>query len=84
MFAGGFDGGASQFNGGGFMPSPGGQGGSGSAQKKNYDQQSQSVRRMTIKQINQGIEQSSADAILVDGKDVSNVRSPCRFWFVQV
>jgi len=75
MFAGaGYDaGGASQFNGGGFMPSPGAQGGTGSAQKKSYDNQSQNVRRVTIKQLYHGIEQSSAGSVMVDGKEVSNV-----------
>ena len=68
------EGGASQFNGAGFMPSPPAQDGPSSGQKKSYDQQSQSVRRLTIKQIADGLEQNSADGAIVDGKEVSNVR----------
>lgn len=62
-----------QFNGGGFMPSPAAQDGTGSAQKKTYDQQSQSVRRLTVKQLSDGLEGSPADGVMVDGKEVSNV-----------
>lgn len=71
--AGGFETGGSQFNGGGFMPSPAAHDGPGSAQKKAYDQQSQSVRRLTIKQLHDGVEGSAADGVMVDGKEVSNV-----------
>jgi hypothetical protein len=74
MMAGGFETGGSQFNGGGFMPSPAAHDGPGSAQKKAYDQQSQSVRRLTIKQLHDGVEGSAADGVMVDGKEVSNVR----------
>ena len=72
-FGGGFEANASQFNGGGFMPSPGAQAGGGSAQKKAYDQSSQSVRKVTIRQLYTGLEQSASDAVIVDGKEVSNV-----------
>lgn len=74
MYNGGFDGGASQFNGGGFMPTPGGApAGGGSAQKKSYDQTSQAVRRVTTKQLHKALEQSTSDTILLDGKEVVNV-----------
>jgi len=73
MFNGGLEAGASQFVGGGFMPSPGAQAGGGSAQKKSYDQTVQSVRKVTIKQLHQALEQSAADNVKVDGKEISNV-----------
>jgi hypothetical protein len=73
MYNGGFDGGASQFNGGGFMPTPGGPAGGGSAQKKSYDQTSQAVRRVTIKQLHKALDQSTSDTVILDGKEVVNV-----------
>ena len=79
MMAGGFETGGSQFNGGGIMTSPAAHDGPGSAQKKAYDQQSQSVRRLTIKQLHDGVEGSAADGVMVDGKEVSNVRCPYRY-----
>ena len=75
MFAGGdaYGAGASQFNGGGFMPSPGAQAAGGnSVQKSNYGNQSQSMRRVTIKQIYSAGE-GSADGVIIDGKEISNV-----------
>ena len=67
MFAG-----ASQFNGNGFMPSPDAQAGN-SAQKKNYDQTSQSVRKVSIRQINAALEQSTSTELIVSGKELVNV-----------
>jgi hypothetical protein len=63
---------ATQFNGNGFMQSPENANG-GSAQKKNYDPESQSVRKLTIRQIYSAIEQSTGDDIIVSGKAVVNV-----------
>jgi hypothetical protein len=73
MYNAGFEAGASQFNGGGFMPSPGVQAGSGSAQKRSYDQTSQAVRRVTIKQLHQALEENNTESIIVDGKELVNV-----------
>lgn len=67
-------GGASQFNGNGFMPSPDVQAG-GSAQKKNYDQDKQSVRKVSIRQICSALEQRTGDDIFLDGKELVNVSS---------
>jgi hypothetical protein len=70
MFNGG---GASQFNGNGFMSSPDAQAG-GSAQKKNYDPESQSVRKLSIRQIYSGMEQQGASQdLIISGKPVVNV-----------
>lgn len=54
------------------MPSPDAQQGQGSGTKKSYDTQSQSVRRLTIKQVAEAIGQSP-DGLVVDGKEVSNI-----------
>jgi len=71
MFGGAFED-AQQFNGGGFMPSPDAQQGKETGTKKSYDTQSQSVRRLTIKQLSESIGQNS-DGLVVDGKEVSNI-----------
>lgn len=71
MFGGAFED-AQQFNGGGFMPSPDAQQGKETGTKKSYDTQSQSVRRLTIKQLAESIGQNS-DGLVVDGKEVSNI-----------
>ena len=68
MFAAG-----NEFNGGGFMPSPEGQTAAGASQKKNYDQQSQSVRKVTIKQIYNSLEHATGDNLIIDGKEIANV-----------
>jgi hypothetical protein len=65
-------GGASQFNGNGFMPSPEAQAG-GSAQKKNYDSESQGVRKLSIRQIYSAMEQSTSGTLVISGKEVGNV-----------
>ena len=56
------------------MPSPGAQDGGNTGPKKSYDSQSQSVRRLTVKQLSDGIKSSGAEGIMVDGKEISNVR----------
>jgi hypothetical protein len=66
--------GSQPFHGGGFMPSPGAQDGANTGPKKSYDSQSQSVRRLTVKQLSDGIKSSGAEGIMVDGKEISNVR----------
>jgi replication factor A2 len=71
MFGGAFAEDAQQFNGGGFMPSPGAQEAQDTGAKKSYDSQSQSVRRLTIRQLASGLGQG--DGITVDGKEVSNI-----------
>lgn len=55
------------------MPSPGVQAGSGSAQKRSYDQTSQAVRRVTVKQLHQALEENNTESIIVDGKELVNV-----------
>lgn len=54
------------------MPSPDAQQGKETGTKKSYDTQSQSVRRLTIKQLAESIGQNS-DGLVVDGKEVSNI-----------
>eukprot|EP00887_Chlorella_sp_A99_P001438 scaffold8.g1438.t1 len=69
---GGYDGGgASQFAGGGFMPSQGAAGGPGSA-KKDYSKSNQSLRAFTIKQLHDGTAALHDDAAVIDGKEVAN------------
>lgn len=68
MFAAG-----NEFNGGGFMPSPEGQAAGGGTQKKNYDQQNQTVRKVTIKQIHTCLEHATGDNLVIDGKEIANV-----------
>lgn len=53
------------------MPSPAQQG-QETGSKKSYDTQSQSVRRLTIKQLGEAIGRNP-DGLVVDGKEVSNI-----------
>ncbi|KAL6773920.1 RFA2 [Auxenochlorella protothecoides x Auxenochlorella symbiontica] len=70
---GGFDASASQFAGGGFMPSQGATAG-GSAQKRStYDSKNQTLRAFTIKQLYDAASATADDQLSVDGRDVTNV-----------
>lgn len=73
MMAGTYEIGANHFAGGGFMPSPATNAGSGSAQKRTYDGTVQTTRRLTVKQLaDANVTETSA----VDGKDLVNVSYP--------
>ena len=61
------------------MPSPENKTDGGSAQKKTYDNQAQSIRRVTVKQIQDGLETSSGGTVYIDGKELSNVRRKDHF-----
>lgn len=62
-----FNGGADQFNGGGFMPQEGG----GSAKKGGYQSQDPSTRRVSVKMLHDAT--VSANTLIVDGKEIANV-----------
>ncbi|PRW56187.1 replication A 32 kDa subunit A-like [Chlorella sorokiniana] len=70
---GGFDAGASQFNGAGFMPSQGNAGGGAASGKKNFENKSQTLRAVTIKQLADASAQRVDDSLAIDGRDVSNI-----------
>jgi replication factor A2 len=72
MFNAGGGGGASQFAGGGFMPSGGEAGGEGSAQKRNYDNKTQAVRAVTVKHLADSLAAAGGELVL-DGQEVQNV-----------
>lgn len=72
MYAGGgFEGGASQFAGGGFMPSQGAA--TGSAQKKSFDNKNQTLRAVTVKQLHKACSVSMDDTLIIDDQEITNV-----------
>lgn len=72
---GGFETGASQFNGAGFMPTQGGAGGAGAASggKKSFDSKNQSLRAVTVKQLHDASQNRVDDSLLVDGRELTNI-----------
>eukprot|EP00192_Tetraselmis_astigmatica_P020965 CAMPEP_0117668312 /NCGR_PEP_ID=MMETSP0804-20121206/11474_1 /TAXON_ID=1074897 /ORGANISM="Tetraselmis astigmatica, Strain CCMP880" /LENGTH=276 /DNA_ID=CAMNT_0005476179 /DNA_START=95 /DNA_END=925 /DNA_ORIENTATION=+ len=65
------DGGASQFTGGGFMPSQAG-GDPGSAQKKPAGGQA-TLRAVTVKQLHEASSQAVDDQYMLDGEELTNI-----------
>ncbi|KAK2076061.1 hypothetical protein QBZ16_001397 [Prototheca wickerhamii] len=59
----GYEAGASQFAGGGFMP----------RSRATYDNRNQTLRALTIKQLHDAQSASGDDQLSIDGRDVSNV-----------
>lgn len=70
---GGFEAGASQFNGAGFMPTQGNAGGGGGSAKKNFDSKQQTLRAVTIKQLFDASANRADDTLTIDGKEITNV-----------
>ncbi|KAK3241431.1 hypothetical protein CYMTET_48805 [Cymbomonas tetramitiformis] len=72
---GGNDGGASQFAGGGFMPSPAGAGGTVvSPTQRKGEKRNESLTPLTVRQLHEGLNGVGLDdTIRVDGEDINNL-----------
>ncbi|KAK9810493.1 hypothetical protein WJX72_011667 [[Myrmecia] bisecta] len=69
----GYDAGASQFAGGGFMPSPAPAGDTTGQSPKKFGSQSQTLRAVTVKQLLEGTNNTGDDQYKVDGVELQNI-----------